>query len=353
MTISGSPLVNKSRLCLGGLLLICFSLWGCGSGPTKAQREVHLDGAGATFPALLYKKWIIEFEKSQSKISIAYDVVGSGEGTKRFLAEKVDFGASDAALTDEQITETKRGAVLVPVTAGAIALAYNLPGIDNLKLSRDTYAKIFLGKIERWNDPTITKDNPGVNLPNMPIGLAVRSDGSGTTYVFSHHMNTISKDWQDVAYGVGKYVIWQNRTVRAQGNSGVGGLIKTSPGMIGYVELGHALRQKLKMAHLENQSGKFIAPTPENASHAFADVKLPDNLRVFMPDPSHPDAYPIVGFSWILAYKQNPDAAKTDPLKKYLKWCLQDGQKYSLELGYVPLPKNVVEKALIAVDDIQ
>lgn len=318
--------------------------------------KVIVRGAGATFPAPLYEKWIMTFRKQNPDLVITYDVVGSGEGEKRFLANAVDFGASDAALRDEQLAKVKPGAQLVPVTAGMVVLAYNLPGLGGeLRLSRAILADIFAGRIATWDDPRIRADNPGLALPRRSIAMVVRQDGSGTTYAFSAHLSAVSPSWRDHGPGIGTLLSWPGNTMRARGNEGVAGRIKVSEGSIGYVEYHFAKRLGLPMAHLQNRAGRFVAPSENSGQVALARnaKEMPPSLRLFMPDPEGEDAFPIVSFSWLLLYDRYPDPEKATALKKFVSWGLTEGQTYSRDLGYIPLPGEVASLSLAALARIQ
>jgi phosphate transport system substrate-binding protein len=317
---------------------------------------VALHGAGATFPAPLYLKWIDVYTKMNPKVAIDYKVVGSGEGTKRFLENTVDFGASDAALSDEQISQAKAGATLIPATSGIIVLAYNLPDVTGtLKLSREVYADMFLGKIRHWNDPRIQELNPELKLPKQTITLVARLDSSGTTFAMTNHLSAISEAWRNQGPGVGKLIDWPGVTMTAPGNEGVAGRIKRSWGSIGYVEYGFAERLGLPMAHLQNKAGRFIKPGLQSGQAAIAANvnQIPSNLRVFLPDPDGEESYPIISFTWLLLHDRHPDAQKSAALKGFVNWALTDGQSYSIDLGYIPLPDNMATLARAAVDRVQ
>ncbi len=307
-----------------------------------------LNGAGASFPAPLYQRWFSEYNKTNPNTKISYQSVGSGAGVKQFTAGTIDFGASDTGMTEAEIAKVSRGVLLVPATAGSIVLAYNLPGVQGLKLSRDVYPDILLGKITNWNDPRIAKINSGLNLPNLPITVIYRSDGSGTTAVLTKHLSTISPAWKS-GPGEGKSVSWATGT-GAKGNEGVTAQIQQTQGAIGYTEYGYATQNKIPFAALENKAGQYVEASAESASQALASVELPANFLGFAPDPSGENAYPIVSYSWIMAYKNYDDPAKAQAVENMLKWGLTEGQKYSGELGYVPLPENVVSKVETAVD---
>ena len=311
----------------------------------------QLSGAGATFPAPLYQRWAVEYNKLQPKVQVNYQAVGSGAGVKQFIQGTIDFGASDAAMSDEEIAKVKQGAVMIPATAGSIVIAFSLPDVKELKLSRDAYVGIFLGKITKWNDPAIAKDNPGVKLPDLPINVAVRSDGSGTTFVFTKHLAAINKDFADEV-GSDKSVTWPVGA-GGKGNEGVTALIKQTPGTVGYVEYGYAVNNGLSMASLQNKSGNFVKPTDASGAATLANVTFPENLRVWPEDPSGAEDYPVATFTWLLLYKKYSDAAKLKALKDFVVYGLTDGQKFSAELGYIPLPPAVVEKSKAALASIE
>ena len=311
----------------------------------------QLSGAGATFPAPLYQRWAVEYNKQVPAIKVNYQSVGSGAGVKNFLQGVVDFGASDAAMTDEEIAKAPRGAVLVPATAGSVVLAYNLEGVPNLKLTREAMAGIFLGTIKKWNDPAIVSANPDVPLPAQAINVAYRSDGSGTTFVFTQHLAAISPEF-DEQVGFDKSVTFPVG-VGGKGNEGVTALVKQTPGTVGYVEFGYAEQNQLSVASLQNKSGNFVAPTPESGAAALASVELPENLRIWPVDPEAPEAYPITTFSWLLLSRKYDDAAKLKALKDFVTYGLTEGQSFAIELGYIPLPEAVVAKANAALSAIE
>jgi phosphate transport system substrate-binding protein len=311
----------------------------------------QLSGAGATFPAPLYQRWAVEYNKLHPDVQVNYQAVGSGAGVKQFIQGTVDFGASDAAMSDEESAKVKQGVVMIPATAGSIVVAYNLPNVANLKLSREALEGIFLGTVKKWNDPAIAKDNPGATLPDLPINVAVRSDGSGTTFVFSKHLSAISQDFADEV-GVDKSVTWPVGA-GGKGNEGVTALIKQTPGTIGYVEYGYAVNNGLSMASLQNKSGKFVKPTDESGAATLAHVTFPENLRVWPDDPTGADDYPIATFTWLLLYKKYPDAAKLKALKDFITYGLTDGQKFAGELGYIALPSAVIEKSKAALASVE
>jgi phosphate transport system substrate-binding protein len=314
--------------------------------------NVSLTGAGASFPAPLYASWFTDLNKKYPNLQVNYQSVGSGAGVEQFLKGTVDFGASDVAMTDEEIQKIPqdKGVLLLPVTAGGIVLAFNLPGISELKLPRAIYTDILLGNIKTWNDPKIAAANPGVNLPNQPITVVYRSDGSGTTGVFTKHMSAISPEWKSKV-GEGKSVNWPVG-VGGKGNEGVTAQIKQTQGAVGYIEYGYAKQNNIPFATLENQAGKFVKYNDQSASETLAAVTLPENLRAFIADPQGDNSYPIASYSWILAYKNYPDVAKAKAMEATIEYALTEGQKISGELGYIPLPQPVIEKVAAAADQI-
>ncbi len=312
---------------------------------------VSLTGAGATFPAPLYQRWFSEYNKQHPNVQVSYQAVGSGAGVQQFTQGTVDFGASDVAMTDAEIVKVQRGVVLLPMTAGAIVVAYNLPNVKSgLKLSRQVYPAIFQGQIKTWNDPKIAQANPGVNLPNLPITIVHRSDGSGTTSVFTSHLSAISSQWKSQV-GSGKTVNWPVG-VGAKGNDGVTAQIQQTQGAIGYVEYGYATQNNVPFASLQNKSGKYAEATAQTASDTLNAVKLPSNLRAFITDPTGANSYPIVTYTWLLAYKTYPDATKAKALKDVINYGLTQGQQSSSQLGYVPLPSKVVQQVQAAANSI-
>jgi len=306
-----------------------------------AQNAMTIQGSGATFPAPLYQLWFVQFNKLHPDIQINYQAIGSGAGIKQFQQGLTDFGASDAAMTDVQIAATKNGVQLLPMTAGIVVLTYDLPGApDNLKLSRAAVAGIYLGKITTWDDPEIAKSNPGVNLPSTKITVVSRSDGSGTTFVFTTHLSAISEAWKN-GPGAGTTVDFPVG-VGGKGNPGVTALVKETPGAIGYVEYAYAKQNRLPMAALENKSGNYIAPSLQAGQEALASVKLPPNLRAWLPQPPGAKAYPIVTYTWMLLHKKYDDPKMAATLKDMVLYGLSTGQSFSTTLGYIPLPDSVI-----------
>jgi phosphate transport system substrate-binding protein len=310
---------------------------------------VTLEGSGATFPAPLYKRWFLEYYRAHPDVEVSYQAIGSGAGIRQFTEGIVDFGASDAAMTDEEIGKVKGGVQLLPMTAGSVVLSFNVPNVSApLRLSRDVYARIFLGEIQSWDDPAIAGINPGVSLPALPITVVRRAEGSGTTFAFTNHLSAISPAWKK-GPGTGKTVVWPVG-IGGRGNAGVTSLIQQTPGAIGYLEYGYAKLAPLPMAVLENRSGRYLAPGPDSGRAALDGADVPENLRVFIADPKGKDAYPIVTYTWLLCYRQYPDAEKLRTLKEVLRYCLTDGQKLASDLGYIPLPQSMAAKVQAAVE---
>lgn len=323
-----------------------------GSTKLALKQNVTLKGSGATFPNPLYQRWFRDFGQSNSQVRINYESVGSGAGVEQFTKGLVDFGASDTAMKDEEIQKVgDKGVLLLPMTAGSIVLAYNLPNVTGeIKLPRQVYTDILLGKITNWNDPKIKAANPDITFPDQKISVVYRSDGSGTTGVFTKHLSAISPEWK-TKVGDGKSVQWPTGT-GAKGNEGVTDLIKQTAGAIGYVEYGYAKSNKLNIASLENKAGKFVAPTDEAASKTLEAVKLPENLRAFISDPEGEGSYPIVTYTWLLAPKKIADADKAKAMEAVVEYGLTEGQKIAGELGYVPLPEAVRKQVATIADQI-
>ena len=311
-----------------------------------------INGSGATFPAPLYQRWASDFQKSNKDVTVNYQSIGSGAGVTQFIQGVTDFGASDVAMKDEEISQAKHNVVLIPATAGSIVLAYNIPGVQSgLKLTRKAYIDILLGNIKSWNDAAIVKANPGATLPNLPITVVSRSDGSGTTAVFTGHVSEVSSEFKDKV-GAGKSVTWPVG-IAGTGNEGVTAMIKSTPGAIGYVEYGFAANNKLTMAALQNKTGNFITPSIDTAAATLASVSLPSNLRAFILDPKGADDYPIVTFTWLLVKKQYADPAKAAAVKAFVTYGLTKGQATAPLLGYVTLPPGVVAKAQEALETVK
>jgi phosphate transport system substrate-binding protein len=325
-----------------------------GTAASTGDLSASLNGAGATFPKPLYIEWIGQFQQDNSKVKINYQGIGSGGGIEQFTKMTVDFGASDAPMTDEQITaaEAASGAKVlhIPTVFGSVVLAYNLPGVKELKLDSDTLAAVFLGTITKWNDPKIAALNSGATLPDTAITVVHRSDSSGTTNIFTSYLTAVNPDWSSKV-GKGKEVKWP-AGVGGQGNDGVAAVVQQQQGAIGYVELSYALESKLSMASLKNQAGGFIVPSLESTSAAAKGAQFPADLRFSVANSANADAYPIVGATWILAYDKMSDPAKAAALKAWLTWALNDGTSTATDLGYAPLPDDLKALALAKVNEI-
>ena len=313
---------------------------GAGGGGT-----VSLNGAGATFPNPLYTKWISDYAATHNTVKINYQSVGSGGGIKQISEQTVDFGATDAPMSDEEASKAPGKLLHIPTTLGAVVLTYNLDGIKTgLKLSPDVLAGIFLGDIKSWDDPKIKADNAALPLPKKNIAVVHRTDGSGTTEVFTEYLSKISPEWK-TKVGAGKSVKWPAGT-GAKGNEGVTGQVTNQAGSIGYVELAYAAQNNLAMADLKNHAGKFVSPTLEAISAAAAAVgdKVPDDLRMSILDPDGDTSYPVSSFTYVLLYQDQKDAAKGAALVNFLWWGIHDGQKDSAGLHYAQLPAGIVTR---------
>ncbi len=327
------------------------NLTGSTTSPATSE-SVYLNGAGATFPIFLYQKWFQEYSQKYPNVQLNYQGIGSAAGIQQVVSETIDFGASDIGMTDAEINNVSKGVVLLPMTAGSVVIAYNLPNIkSSLKLSRQVYSDIFLGKITRWNDSKIKALNPDINLPDLPIILVHRSDGSGTTAVFTKHLSAISSEWKNKV-GSGLNVQWL-AGVAIKSSSGVSAQIQQQPGAIGYLESTYAKESKLSTAALENKSGNYIQSDNQTVTAALLSKPLPNNLRVFIPDPEGNNSYPIVTYSWLLAYKNYDEPNKAKVLKDVVKWCLTEGKNFAEELGYIPLPEDAVEKVKTVLEEIK
>ena len=321
-----------------------------------AQAEVKLQGSGASFPFPIYAKWFKDFSAANDGIRVDYQSKGSGAGIKDFIAGVTDFGGSDAAMDDEEIAQSPNGAMLLPMTAGQVTLSYNLPGVGELKLPRAVYPEIFAGKITKWNDPALVAANPGVDLPDQNITVVVRSDSSGTTYVFTGHLATISESFK-AAVGHDKAPQWPLSFVKAPKNDGVTATIKQTPGAIGYIEYGYAKLSNSPTALLENQEGNFVAASAENGSAALAGADWPEgtlpgtdikDLRAWAWDPTGASSYPIATFTWMMV-PTKMDADKADAMKKLVEYVLTEGQEIADSMGYIPLPESVKEMVRVEV----
>jgi phosphate transport system substrate-binding protein len=321
--------------------------------PAAGADPLTINGAGATFPYPLYSKWFYEYSNANPGVRFNYQSIGSGGGIKQITAGTVDFGATDAPMSAEEMGKLPGPILHIPTAIGAVVIVYNLDGVESgLKLTPDVLADAFLGKITRWNDPKIAELNKNVKLPNADIVVAHRSDGSGTTDIFTNYLAAVHTEWR-AKVGRGKSVNWPVG-IGGKGNEGVAGVVKQTPGAIGYVELAYAKQNKMKVAFLRNREGIFVAPTLEATSAAAAGAakSMPDDFRVSLVDAPGKESWPIAGLTWLLVYKDQKDAAKGKALVQFLKWAMKDGQKMEAALDYAALPKAVAEKVDKALHQI-
>lgn len=313
-----------------------------------ALAQTKLNGAGATFPYPMYSKWFDEYHKIHPDIEINYQSIGSGGGIRQVTSGTVDFGASDGPMTDQQMAESKIKILHVPTVLGADVPAYNIPGVNaELKFTPEVLAGIFLGKIGKWNDKAITSANPGINFPDLNITVIHRSDGSGTTYVWTDYLSKISPEWQS-SVGKGTSVKWPVG-IGGKGNEGVAGNIRQLPGSLGYIELVYAVQNKIQYGSVKNSSGQFIKADLAGITAAAAGVKMPPDFRVSITNASGKTAYPISSFTWLLIPTNPTDATKGKILKEFLFWMLDKGQTMTEALSYAPLPKQVVDMEKAAI----
>jgi len=301
----------------------------------------------------MYQKWFSEYHKAHPDIQFNYQSIGSGGGIRQVLAQTVDYGASDGPMTDQQLAEAKTKILHIPTVLGAVVPAYNIPGVNTeLKFTPEALAGIFLGKITSWNDPAIAKANPGVNLPNQTIIVVHRSDGSGTTYIFTDYLSKVSSDWAN-GPGKGTSVKWPVG-LGGKGNEGVAGMIRQMQGGIGYIELIYAVQNKIDYGLVRNAAGTFIKASLESVTAAAASAKsMPADFRVSITNAPGKDAYPISSFTWLLIPEKSKDAAKGKILANFLTWMVDDGQKMTADLTYAPLPENVAQKVKGAIKMVQ
>jgi phosphate transport system substrate-binding protein len=318
-----------------------------------ASAQTTLNGAGATFPYPIYSKWFSEYHNAHSDVQVNYQSIGSGGGIRQVIAGTVDFGASDGPMTDEQLSQYKNGTLLhIPTVLGAVVPAYNVPGVSgDLKFSPDVLADIFLGKITTWNDERIKKINPGVNLPAKEIVVVHRSDGSGTTYIFTDYLSKVSPEWKN-SINKGTSVNWKVG-MGGKGNEGVAGYVRNIQGSIGYVELIYALQNKITFGSVKNAAGNFVKASLESTTAAASGVKMPVDYRVSITNSPAKDAYPIASFTWLLIPQQSKDANKGRILREFVEWMATGGQKMTEQLSYAPLPQDVAQKILATAKSIK
>ena len=334
----------KKILAAAAALVLCAS-----ASVASAQK---LNGAGATFPYPIYSKWFTEYSASHGSVQINYQAIGSGAGIRQVTSGTVDFGASDGPMTDEQIAASKVKIQHIPTVLGAVVPIYNLQGVGSgLKFSPDVLADIYLGKISNWNDGRIAKDNPGVKLPSTEIFVVHRSDGSGTSYIFTDYLSKVSADWKS-GPGMGTSISWP-RGLGAKNNQGVAGMVRQTPGAIGYVELIYALQNKIETGLVRNPAGVFQKATIDSVTAAAASMKqMPADYRVSITNAPGKDAYPISSFTWLLVPNPGPDAAKSKIIKDFLIWML-DHESEATSLDYAPLPASVVSKVKATIGQLK
>ena len=334
------------------ILLLALAL---SSFTTVFAQNVQINGAGATFPLPIYSKWFAEYNRLHPNVQINYQSIGSGGGIGQLTAQTVFFGASDGPMTQDQMLAAPGRILHLPTVLGGVVPVYNIPGVDaELKFPGSVLADIFLGKITKWNDPAIAKFNGGVALPNIEITVVHRSDGSGTSYIFCDYLSKVSPDYRKTI-GVGTAVKWPVG-VGGKGNEGVAGLVKQTPGSIGYVELIYAIQNKLDYGSVQNHDGQFVRASLESvtaAATAASGVAMPKDFRVSITNAPGKNAYPISSFTWLLFYESPKDKQRSAIMKDFMKWALTDGQKFAAQLGYAPLPQSVVQMELQALGTIK
>ena len=325
-----------------------------GSAAPAAAAKLSINGAGATFPYPIYSKWFDEYHKKNPQVEINYQSIGSGGGIRQVSSETVFFGATDGPMTDEQLKAAPGAILHFPTVLGADVPVYNLPGLSaDLKFTGTVLADIFLGKIKKWNDPAIVKLNAGVTLPPTDITVVHRSDGSGTTYIWVDYLSKASAEWKEKV-GVSTAVNWP-AGVGGKGNEGVAGLVSQTPGSIGYVELIYALQNKISFGAVQNANGEFVKATTESvtAAAAAAAAQMPADFRVSITNAAGAGAYPVSSFTWLLLYENPKDKAQSKAMVDFVKWALTDGQQFASQLGYAPLPAEVVKQELVALERVK
>jgi phosphate transport system substrate-binding protein len=306
-------------------------------------QTVQINGAGATFPNPIYTKWFDEYHKAHPTVEINYASIGSGGGIRQLTAGTVFFGASDGPMTNDQIFAAGAKVIHLPTVLGGVVPVYEIPGVSGeLHFTGKVLADIFLGKITKWNDPAIRSLNPGVNLPNLDVTVVHRSDGSGTSYIWCDYLSKVSPDYKKTV-GVATSVNWPVG-VGAKGNEGVAGLVKQTPGAIGYVELIYALQNKIPYGSVQNAAGEFVRASTETVSNAAAQAAkaMPKDFRVSITNAPGPNVYPISSFTWLLFWEAPKDKVRAKIMGDFVRWALNDGQRFTTDLGYAPLPKEVV-----------
>jgi phosphate transport system substrate-binding protein len=331
-------------------MFLAAALIACAASQGLAQK---LNAAGATFPYPIYSKWFSEFSSQHPGVEINYQSIGSGGGIRQVTAGTVDFGASDGPMSDEQLAQSKVKIIHIPTVLGAVVPIYNLPGVSNdLKFGPDVLADIYLGKITNWNDARIARDNPGVKLPDSKINVVHRSDGSGTTYIFTDYLSKVSPDWKN-SVGRNTAVPWPVG-IGAKGSEGVSGMVRQLPGTLGYVELLYALQNKIQYGYVKNSSGNWVKGNIDGVTEAAASVKtMPADFRVSITNAPGKTAYPISSFTWLLIPAQPQDATKAKIIKEFLNWMLDEGESETSSLYYAPLPPAVSQKVRATVAQLK
>jgi phosphate transport system substrate-binding protein len=320
----------------------------------RGSESLEITGAGATFPYPLYSKWFDTWHQLHPDVRINYQSIGSGGGIRQLIERTVFFGATDSPMTDEQLNQAPRPILHFPTTLGAVVPVYNLPGASaDLRFAPDVLADLFLGRITRWNDPRIAAANPGVTLPATAVVIVHRSDGSGTTFILSDYLSKVSPAFRSTV-GTGTSLRWPGG-IGGKGNEGVAGLVKQTPGSLGYVELVYALQNRIAYGSVRNADGNFVRASVESvtAAAAGAAATMPADFRVSITNASGANAYPISSFTWLLLYDSPPDARRGRAMVSFLRWALGDGQKECAPLGYAPLPETVIQAELAALERVQ
>ena len=332
-----------TRKLLTGLLLTGIA--------ATASAQMTINGAGATFPYPIYSKWFDAYAKVDPSVRFNYQSIGSGGGQKQILAQTVDFGASDGPMSDDNLAKAPGKLLHIPTVAGAVVITYNVPGLSDLKLDGETLTDIFLGKITKWNDPKIAALNAAAKFPAADIVVVHRSDGSGTTFIFTDYLSKVSPEWKQKA-GNNTSVKWPVG-LGGKGNEGVSGQVKQTPNSIGYVELIYAIQNKMPYADVKNATGNFVKPTLDSVTAALAMADVPDDFRFSMTNAPGKDAYPIAGATWLLVYQNQKDHEKGKKLAEFLKWAETDGEKMAKDLDYAPLPETLQQRVLKRIDEIK
>lgn len=321
------------------------------TGNGAAFGQLTMTGAGATFPYPIYSKWFDEYAKVDPSVRFNYQSIGSGGGQKQITAQTVDFGASDGPMSDQNLAKAPGKILHIPTVAGAVVITYNLPGNPTLKLDGPTIANIFLGAVTKWNDPAISGQNPGVTLPDSDIIVVHRSDGSGTTYIFTDYLSKVSPDWKSKV-GANTAVRWPTG-LGAKGNEGVSGQVEQTPGTFGYVELIYAAQNKMPVAQVKNAAGNYVSPSTDSVTAALASAQIPDDFRFSMTNAPGAGSYPIAGVTWLLVYEKQTNAGKGAKMVEFLKWALTKGEDMAAALDYAPLPQALRDRVLKRISEIQ